>query len=567
MKLFPSQLYYFLRNRPSRINVMNLVRFLAILAVLVLTYSILFHLIMVWEGQTEHSWITGFYWTLTVMSTLGFGDITFNSDVGRIFSTVVLLSGMIFLLILLPFTFIEFFYAPWMEAQAAARAPSALPEKARGHVVLTEFDPVTRALIRRIEQYHYPYVLLVPEITEALRLHDLGYKVVVGDLDNPETYRRVRVENALLVVTTSNDRLNTNVAFTVREISEHVPIVATANSPASVDVLQLAGSTHVFQLGEMMGQALARRVVGGDSLAHVIGRFDQLLIAEAIPAKSALVGQTLRQSRLRERAGISVLGVWERGTFHTAEPETRINPGTVLVLAGTEADIQRYNDLFHEQTANEAPVVIIGGGRVGRAAGRTLAERGLDYRIVEQSPQRIRDPEKYILGDAAELEVLERAGIMETSTVVITTHDDDTNVYLTIYCHRLRSNIQIISRASLERNVDTLHRAGADFVISYASMGANTIVNLLSRSHIMMVAEGLDIFEVKVPPELAGKAIAETNVRRETGCTIIALDTSQGLKINPDPAERLQPGAEMILIGTIQSEDRFLKLYGNREGD
>ena len=562
MKLFPSQLYYFLRHRPSRINVMNLVRFLAILVVLVFTYSILFHVIMAWEGQTDHSWATGFYWTLTVMSTLGFGDITFNSDLGRIFSTVVLLSGMIFLLILLPFTFIEFFYAPWMAAQAAARAPSELPEKTSGHIILTEFDAVTRALIGKIVQYHYPYVLLVPDVAEALRLHDLGYKVVVGDLDNPQTYRRVRVENALLVVTTANDRVNTNVAFTVREISEHVPIVATANSPASVDILQLAGSSHVFQLGEMMGQALARRVMGGDSVAHVIGRFDQLVIAEAIAAKSALVGKTLRQSRLREEAGISVLGVWERGTFWTAEPETCITPGTVLVLAGTEADIRRYNELFHEQPTGEAPVIIIGGGRVGRAVGQTLAERGLDYRIVEQSPERIRDPDKYILGDAADLEVLERAGIMTTSTVVITTHDDDTNIYLTIYCHRLRSNIQIISRATLERNVATLHRAGADFVMSYASMGANTIVNLLGRSHIMMVAEGLDVFEVKVPPQLAGKAIAEADVRRETGCTIIALDTPQGMQINPDPAQRLPAGADMILIGTVQSENRFLQLYG-----
>ena len=57
------------------------------------------------------------------MSTLGFGDITFHTDLGRIFSIVVLISGMIFLLILLPFTFIEFFYAPWMNAQAATRAP------------------------------------------------------------------------------------------------------------------------------------------------------------------------------------------------------------------------------------------------------------------------------------------------------------------------------------------------------------------------------------------------------------------------------------------------------------
>ena len=44
----------------------------------------------------------------------------------------------------------------------------------------------------------------------------------------------------------------------------------------------------------------------------------------------------------------------------------------------------------------------------------------------------------------------------------VTTNDDATNIYLTIYCRRLRPNMQIISRSTMERNVTTLHRAGAD---------------------------------------------------------------------------------------------------------
>ena len=118
---------------------------------MIAVYSVGFHLLMLREGQ-EHTWITGFYWTLTVMSTLGFGDIIFHTDLGRMFSIVVLLSGMIFLLVLLPFTFIEFFYEPWMNAQAAARAPRKLPVGTRGHVLLTHYDAVTSALIRRLEQ-------------------------------------------------------------------------------------------------------------------------------------------------------------------------------------------------------------------------------------------------------------------------------------------------------------------------------------------------------------------------------------------------------------------------------
>ena len=74
----------------------------------------------------------------------------------------------------------------------------------------------------------------------------------------------------------------------------------------------------------------------------------------------------------------------------------------------------------------------------GLWAGRALAEREIDYRIVEKDPALIGDPNKYILGSAAELEVLQQAGIMKAPTVIVTTNDDDLNVYLTIYCRRLR---------------------------------------------------------------------------------------------------------------------------------
>ncbi len=97
-------------------------------------------------------------------------------------------------------------------------------------------------------------MLLVGDLPEALRLHDLGVRVLFGEVDRPETYGLARAEQAAMVVATGNDFVNTNIAFTVRELSERVPIVTTANSADSVDILQLAGSTHVLQLAEMMGQ-------------------------------------------------------------------------------------------------------------------------------------------------------------------------------------------------------------------------------------------------------------------------------------------------------------------------
>ena len=39
-------------------------------------------------------------------------------------------------------------------------------------------------------------------------------------------------------------------------------------------------------------------------------------------------------------------------------------------------------------------------------------------------------------------------------------------------------------------------------------MGANAIFNLLHRTDILLLAEGLDVFKVQVPTALAGKTLA-----------------------------------------------------------
>ncbi len=560
MKFIPDQIDFFLRKRSSRHNLKILLYLLLVLAGLIAIFSVIFHLLMLQEGN-QYSWFTGVYWTLTVMSTLGFGDITFTQDLGMAFTMCVLMSGVVFMLILLPFTFLQFFYTPWMEAQYESRAPRKLPRKTRDHVLLTHYDPVTSALINRLDHYHYPYFLLIQDIGEALSLYDSGFRVVLGDIDNPETYRKMQAEKAALVVTTASDMVNTQVAFTVRDVNEKVPVIATVDDPASVDILQRAGCSHVLRLSEMLGQSLARRVHGSATKAHVIGQYDQLLIAEATAAGTPMVGKTLLEIGLRRQLGITVVGIWERGQFQTALPDTKVGPHTVLVLTGSRGQLEKFEELYCIYGISAAPVVIIGGGRVGRAVAQALTEQGLDYRIIEQSPERIRNPENYIVGDAANLEILKQAGIMESPTAIISTHDDDTNVYLTIYCRRLRPDIQIITRVSAERKIAALHRAGADFVMSYASMGANAIFNLLERSGTMMVAEGLDVFKMKMPPALAGKTIAESSIRRKTGCTVIALNVDHSMEIIPDPNQPMPAEAEIILIGSVDAENRFLENY------
>jgi len=560
MKSFAAVISAFLANRSSRSNFKTLLRLISVLAVLVALYSVVFHVLMEREGQ-HFSWITGVYWTLTVMTTLGFGDITFHGDAGRFFSIVVLMTGVMFLLVILPFTFIEFFYAPWMKAQASARTPRELPPDIRDHVILTCHDPVATALIPLLTKYGHRHVVLSQNIAEGLELYEQGVSVAVGDLDDPETYRKMRLHQAAMLVATRSDVLNTNITFTAREMAENVPIVASASTDSARDVLELAGASLVLRLDHMMGQALARRVVGRDCAAHVIGETNGLQIAEANAAGTELEGLTLAESQIRSRTGVSIIGVWDHGRLEAVQPALVILRQTVLVLAGTAEQITTYNATFGRKLPESSHVIIVGGGRVGRITSDILRESGISTTIIETVARRVEGHPEAIIGDATHMDILKAARAREADTIIVTTHDDDVNISLTIFFRRLRENFQIISRCTLERNVQTLHRAGANLVLSSASMGANTIFNMIRESDNLLLAEGVFIFSSPVPKKMRGRVLAECAVRSETGCTVIAVEHAGERIVNPEPDLVLPREGKLLLIGTLEAEEKFLKAF------
>ncbi len=563
MKFYSSIVSSLVEGRGTKQNVRVLLRFIVLLAAMVTVYSILFHFLMAWE-EREYSWVTGFYWTLTVMTTLGFGDITFTSDTGRLFSILVLLSGVVFMLVLLPFAFIKFFFAPWMEAESRRRTPRELPANTADHVIMTAYDDVTAALIERLVTYKRDYVVVVENAEEAGLLSDRGVRVAVGNIDDPDTYKKMGVDKAALVLATNSDEMNTNVAFTVRELNENVPIVTTADSPHSVDILSMAGSSKVVQLADLLGRSFANWTMCGNFQANIIGRFDELVIAETPVINTPLVGKTVVESNLPDLVGVTIVGIWERGRALVPTPDTRITRSTVLLLAGTEEQIAMYDEVFSiYQMFRHAgdPVIIIGGGRVGAAIAKRFEEREVPFLIVEKNPRRTAAGPNTVPGDAADLSTLKKAWIEKAPAALVTTHDDATNIYLTKYFRSLRPDLQIISRANLDRNVSTLHRAGADFVMSYPIIGVDAVFSFLAKEDVLMLVEGLTLFRVQAPPSLDGVTLAQSGIRRDTGCSVVAIKREGKLIVNPGPSIMITKDSEMILLGTYEAERQFLRTY------
>jgi len=561
MKFLISQLSYLLGQQKARRNLKALFKYLVFLTVIVFVYAAVFHWIMALVERQEHSFMTGIYWTLTVMSTLGFGDITFHSDVGRAFSILVLMSGIVLLLIVLPFTFIRYFYAPWLEAQLRVKAPRQVPQDTRDHVIICHRETVAQSFIKKLKVMDIPYYVIEPDTAEAADLHEEGISVVTGEIDSSATFQALRACHARMVLANLDDATNTNITLTVRENAPRVPLVAFVESIDSIDILELAGATRVLPLKQILGEHLANRVNAENANVHVIGTFKNLLIAEFPIHKTPLAGKTIRESGLRRATGVNVVGIWVRGSIKPVSPDTVLEDYSVPVIVGSARQIEEIEAFLVIYNTNPNPVLVLGGGNVGCATARALKEKGVPVHVIERDPaaaDRISGiADRIFVGDAADRNVLMEAGLEGAPSIVITTNNDAINIYLSVYCRRLSPEMRIVSRITHERNLEAIHRAGADFVLSYTSLGAELISSILQDRELVMLGEGVDVFMLKIPKPLIGKTVGASEIGSRTGLSVIAIQKGGEIIPNPPPDAVLEEGVELLLIGTTEQRQIF----------
>ena len=494
------------------------------------------------------------------MSTLGFGDIVFESDVGRLFSIIVLTTGVVQVMILLPFVFIRF--SPWIERLTRVQVPTHVPDFVKDHIIITYYDPlIVPGLLDRLMNDEVPVYVIQPDKERASELYLDGVPVIVGEADTLETFRAMKVQDARMVLVNDQDTKNTNTILTIRELDQDVHIVAIANQEQSVDILQLSGATHVLPLKRWLGEQLANRVNTFHAQLSDIGVFRELQLSELAVGGSILEGRTVAESKLREQTGVSIVGVWKGSRLKSVTSDLRLDANQVVVLLGTEEQMSTLDRKVINEEIGESPVLVIGGGRVGRAASERLTGKGYTVHIVDKNPsQKVLLStlcDRVFIGDAAEYSVMLEAGIMHAPAVVITTNDDASNIYLASYCRHLNENVRLVCRITHERNVEACHRAGADLVLRYTSLCIEAVLAVVEQRAMLFLGEHIQFYHIPTPESLYRKTLAESQIGLNTGMIVLAIECNNQLIPNPSKDYVLTKGSTLHVLGSVDQLDQF----------
>ena len=215
----------------------------------------------------------------------------------------------------------------------------------------------------------------------------------------------------------------------------------------------------------MRAIASARALPGLDQVEGVIRR--ELRIGAA----SALCGRTLAEAKLPA----AVAGIWNRSKLRTGA-DTMIEPHCVLELVGDADALEEAARIAGAKLLrNSGPYLVGGFGEVGRKVHELLTDAGEEVRVIERAPGANVD----VVGDVLDSYVLMRAGLAEARALVLALDSDDSTLFATVIARDLADDVPIIARVNHARNVENIHRAGADFALSISGISGEMLSSRL----------------------------------------------------------------------------------------
>lgn len=210
-------------------------------------------------------------------------------------------------------------------------------------------------------------------------------------------------------------------------------------------------------------------------------------------------------------------------------------------------------------------VGIIGAGRFGMALAQSLVESGMEVLLLERDPGLVQAAldvvAESVQGDATVERTLEEAGFAECDVAVVAIGSNiEASTLALANCKELGIP-QVYAKASSELHGKILLKLGADQVIYPDRDSAHRLAHTVMSGgafDLLEISEGCSIAEIDVPEPCAEKTLAQADLRKKTGVTVLCI---RRLNENPKkPRQILIPGpADMI-----RADDKLI-VFGTRK--
>ena len=212
-----------------------------------------------------------FYFTLVTASTVGYGDVTPQTEGATLFAMSVLLIGTASFAVAL-----GTLLTPAIEARLAnalgTMSDSQL-ELLDDHFIVVGVGDLTGPVLEELAEDNAAFVVISRDPENSQRLRERGYEVITADPSEEDPLRRAGIERArALVAATNDDAQDAMVILTARELNPDLRIVAAATDRENEKKLRRAGADIVLSPSVIGGHMLVQSAFGQGGMEDVAAR-------------------------------------------------------------------------------------------------------------------------------------------------------------------------------------------------------------------------------------------------------------------------------------------------------
>ena len=292
-----------------------------------------------------------FYMTVITITTVGFRETFALDDSGRLFTIILIFmgAGMIMLTIgVLTQIAVEGTYQRAREQKRVQRKIGNLTN----HYIVCGAGRIGQYVLGELKKRHVPIVVLEADEAVYQELIDDNIVALHGSATEEEFLLKANLENAKgLIVTVSSDAEAVFIILTARDINPDLFIVARSIEEHNESKLRRAGANRVMSPYRLIGKRMA------NSMLHpaVIDMIDSLMFSDELDlalegvkvySSSPVAGQTLRDSHIRDKFGLMIIGVQKAHGNIIFNPmaEEVIEPGDTLISIGEKDALMRLTE-------------------------------------------------------------------------------------------------------------------------------------------------------------------------------------------------------------------------------
>ncbi len=211
-------------------------------------------------------------------------------------------------------------------------------------------------------------------------------------------------------------------------------------------------------------------------------------------------------------------------------------------------------------------IIVIGCGRFGIAAAKTLTKLGHDVMVVDQNTDIIKDVSEYV-AHAVQMDAIDEAsfrtlGLRNFDVAIVAIGSDvQASIMATLIAKEAGVPL-VIAKAANDTHGRVLRKIGADKIIyPERDMGMRVAYGLVTQNILDVIEFSPDysIIETVALKDWEGKTLKDLNLSRQYEMTVIAVKTGDSTNIVPSAETVINHGDIVVILGS----NKNLKVIGN----